>query len=512
MFNRVSAETLEPRLDADFYKKEFIENHSKLKASGAVRLASLINVKKSSYGILPKSEEYVESGLPLIRGGDLSFGQINPPEVHVPVHYAGVKGKAEEGDVLILIKGACINGPEGVARISEKENGFLFNGSCYRLAFNKRDVNGYFFVAFSQTRHFLMQKKRRVANTCISYNDEESILGYLFPSPSDDTKRYIGDKVRQAMLLRALAKKQSDELVLSINKIFAGNPKPERDHRCSVSMDEISENRLDAEYYAPEVLWAENEIKQSGFQYAPLGQLATRIKDGPGGWGVSIYDYKKKGIPIIRSVNINDGDCDLTDCVYISKEKNQELIAHEAKKGSVLLSVRGTVGRSAVFNDDYYQSANLNAAVVTIDCKPGLNPYYLAAFFNSKIGNIQLNRIANGAVQLNMNLKETASNLIVAPTPKIQEEIANIYRAKVESKRYNRRLTLAAKLLVEALIEGQIDENLLISAQVQLQASDNSLDRSIMARLKTDGLDGKGQPLFPDIDQLYALLTQAAQA
>jgi hypothetical protein len=30
-----------------------------------------------------------------------------------------------------------------------------------------------------------------------------------------------------------------------------------------------------------------------------------------------------------------------------------------------------------------------------------------------------------------------------------------------------------------------------------------------LARLKTDGLDGTGEPLFPDLDQLYDLLDKA---
>ena len=71
------------------------------------------------------------------------------------------------------------------------------------------------------------------------------------------------------------------------------------------------------------------------------------------------------------------------------------------------------------------------------------------------------------------------------------------------------KLTMAAKFIVEALIDGQFDENLLILAQDGLQTGNDSLDRSILNRLKTDGVDGKGQSLFADLDQLYRLLEQA---
>ena len=277
MFNRVSPETLEPRLDADFYKKEFIKNQLKLKVSGAVRLASLIDVGKSCYGILPKSEEYVEAGIPLIRGGDLSFGQINPPVVHAPKSYAGSKGTAEEGDVLILIKGACIDGPEGVGRVTEKERGYIFNGSCYRLAFKKRELDGHFFIAYSQARQFLMQKKRQVANTGISYNDEDSILGYLLPNLSDVTKQYIGDKVRQAELLRTWADSSIQNVVKTMPTFkaiinnFQGNS-------YRVPVGQLATSRLDSQFSHPDHRALDLAMRKNGCK--ALGKIAVSVKSG----------------------------------------------------------------------------------------------------------------------------------------------------------------------------------------------------------------------------------------
>ena len=503
MFNRVSAETLEPRLDADFYKKEFIENHSKLKASGAVRLASLINVKKSSYGILPKSEEYVESGLPLIRGGDLSFGQINPPEVHVPVHYAGGKGKAEEGDVLILIKGACINGPEGVARISEKENGFLFNGSCYRLAFNKRDVNGYFFVAFSQTRHFLMQKKRRVANTCISYNDEESILGYLFPAPSDDTKRYIGDKVRQAEQLRTWVKRLEEQLD---NYLLPYQPVQKTAYRMvSKVSPELLTDMLTASTYRDHYINNQKNLRSHG-QTISLFDLLDSVTNG--------FDERTQldeGLPYVKIADVKPGYINVLNSPKVRPSALGEASAKQKPKiGDLLLTRKGSFGIAAVV----MESTDFLCSSEVFCCKPNKKEFMpiLAWFLNSAAGNMQFWQFSTGTTMPGIN-QENLANIVIPDFSAIDlTEFNRIYEQRFLAKKIAELNTVVAKLLVEAIIEGQIDENLLISAQDQIQTGDDSLDRSILARMKTDGLDGKGQSLFPDIDQLYALLTQAAQA
>jgi type I restriction enzyme S subunit len=500
MFNRVSAETLEPRLDADFYKKEFIENNSKLKAGGAVRLASLINVQKSSYGILPKSEEYVESGLPLIRGGNLCFGQINPPEVHVPKYYIGGKGTAEEGDVLILIKGACIDGPEGIARVSEKERGYLFNGSCYRLAFNKRDTDGYFFLAFSQSRQFLMQKKRQIANTGISYNDENSILGYLIPALSDNTKQYIGDKVRQAEHLRVWAKRIEEQLD-TILLPYQPAQKQASNLISKVSI-ELLTNILTATTYRDHYIKNQKNLREHG-KTVSLFDLLNSVTNG--------FDERvelNEGLPYVKVADVKPGHIDISNAPKVRLSALDDAsIKQKPKLGDLLLTRKGSFGIAAVV----MESTDFLCSSEVFCCKPSKIEFMpiLAWFLNSLAGNMQFWQFSTGTTMPGINQENLASILIPDFSTVNLSEFNRIYEQRFLAKKNADLFTFTAKILVEALIEGQIDESLLIAAQDQLQSGNDSLDRSILARLKTDGLDGSGSPLFADLDQLYALLAQA---
>ena len=75
------------------------------------------------------------------------------------------------------------------------------------------------------------------------------------------------------------------------------------------------------------------------------------------------------------------------------------------------------------------------------------------------------------------------------------------------------KLTTAAKLLVEALIEGKVTEAELVLAQEALERGDATADRALLRRLTRQGLDVPGQPpLFPDLDALYTLLNQTKTA
>ena len=111
-----------------------------------------------------------------------------------------------------------------------------------------------------------------------------------------------------------------------------------------------------------------------------------------------------------------------------------------------------------------------------------------------------------------MNLTETANNLIVIPLKNIQKEISEHHHLHVKQKKYSKQLIALSKYLVEALIESNLTETQLIQAQQALESDDNTLDQQILSRLKTDGFNGEGEPLFPDLDQLYDLQQQAEEA
>ena len=89
----------------------------------------------------------------------------------------------------------------------------------------------------------------------------------------------------------------------------------------------------------------------------------------------------------------------------------------------------------------------------------------------------------------------------------IVEKVGLLSRRKSLITRYSILLTTAAKLLVEALIEGQVSESDLVAAQKALEAGNRSADREILSRLTRKGMDVASEPpLFPDLDGLYNAL------
>lgn len=516
IFKRAPAQLSERRIDPWHYQPNFEKQIGKVEKNlGALPLDEIIEAKRGvTGGATPLGANYLENGrVKFYRTSEVEEMFLQAEDAVFISDEDDEKLKRSrlvDGDVLLTITGAKF-GKSAV--VSSKHLPGNISQHSVRFKPDPKKIDAHFLVAFLNGKTGQITIWREAYGATRPAIDFPSVRSLVVPKVSPVAQKYIGDKVRQAEQLRAWAKRLDSVLQTQIRAVFKGDPKPHKKLGKVISVEQLSSLRLEAEYYGDLELWAEFEIKNSTFPNQCLGDLALRIKDGPGGWGVSTNDYRPSGIPVIRSVNLVDGRCELDDCVFISKDKHDDLKAHQVKPGSLLLSVRGTIGRAAVFDSETYSTASLNAAVVTIDCKPTINPYYLAAFFNSEVGRIQSNRIANGAVQLNMNLKETAANLIVVPPTNLQQQIAETFLSKNRAISLSHALTDTAKTLVEALIEGQLTEQQLIQAQQALDDGDNSLDRAILSKLSSEGyaIDG-ATPLFSDIDELYRLLESAAQA
>ncbi|XVN13464.1 hypothetical protein QZH46_18855 [Pseudomonas corrugata] len=138
---------------------------------------------------------------------------------------------------------------------------------------------------------------------------------------------------------------------------------------------------------------------------------------------------------------------------------------------------------------------------------------YVRAYLLSKLGYAQIQSTIRGITAHSYPDDMTLLDIYVPDVPdKDKEEwFACDEKLKLAGKACEvaTQLTNAAKFLVEALIEGQLTEAELITAEKALQAGTDRLDRYILSRLNTDGIDGQGPALFSDLDELYRLLAQA---
>ncbi|PKL52264.1 MAG: hypothetical protein CVV37_02110 [Nitrospira bacterium HGW-Nitrospira-1] len=155
--------------------------------------------------------------------------------------------------------------------------------------------------------------------------------------------------------------------------------------------------RLDAEYYRPIFLQTERQIKSKEWDY--LENLSESIKSFGAYSLCNQFEYIEKGIPFLRCKDIKSGRIDFSDVLYISHDANKLLCKSEVKPKTVLFTMSGTVGNSAIATEEIKYPINSNQDIAKIVTNRQLNPYYFSVFLQSSYGEKQVSRLPVGSVQ-----------------------------------------------------------------------------------------------------------------
>ena len=94
-------------------------------------------------------------------------------------------------------------------------------------------------------------------------------------------------------------------------------------------------------------------------------------------------EYVESGIPFLMANNVIDGNVDLVNCSFITEERANKLDKGFAKDKDVLITHKGTIGRTAVLRTDY-EFIMLTPQVTAYRVKKGIAPDYLCGYFTTE--------------------------------------------------------------------------------------------------------------------------------
>ena len=372
-----------------------------------------------------------------------------------------------------------------------------------------KSIDTYYLASFFQSAigyQLLLAAQKVTAQPTIGTSE---IGATEVPVPQELVQKYIGDKVRQAERLRAWAK----HLERSVKEVFEAdiqwNDKILRvPNYGKVGSTEI-EGRLDLKFNSPQRISLKRHFHSANVETDNLAGLAD-ISAMIGWKGLTTEFYRDSGPWLLRGVEFNDGIINTDSLVCVDEFKYLEQPQIHLKENDVAFSKDGTIGKAVVIPLlPNRLAAGSTIARLRIKESESLDPYYLEFALGHPCVQVQVESFATGIAQPHIT-QEWIARLEI-PRIKSEEAIADMWRQHHAALSEAKGLTKAAKQLVESLIDGVLAEQQLIDSQKALESDDNSLDREILGRLTTKGLDGDGDPLFVDLDQLYDLLAQCQQ-
>ena len=163
----------------------------------------------------------------------------------------------------------------------------------------------------------------------------------------------------------------------------------------------------------------------NGMRKSKLKDVCDRITVGH--VGPMLDKYASEGVPFLRSQNITPFRLHLDDIKFIPSDFHEKLRKSALHPGDVAVVRTGYPGTACVIPDKFPE---LNCAdLVVITPSKELNPYYLAALFNSVWGMATVSGNLVGVAQQHFNIGAAREMEVMLPSRAAQDRIAGILPA-----------------------------------------------------------------------------------
>ncbi|EPC0936241.1 restriction endonuclease subunit S [Escherichia coli] len=495
--NRISTSDLQDFLTAQTYRPEITQakNH----------ILSLKNCSLQAVCTKPiqqgKSPKYAEKGLKCIKPKNTNDMLVSIDDIDwidSSKKDQIQKQKLGYGDIVITRSGSGTIGRASIYCYSEEA---YTNDHLFVVRPDKAD--SHYICSFLNSFHGQRLLEAGVSGSTGQLNlSNEHIKSIPLFRPDDKVQKYIGDKVRQAEQLRAWAKRLRTSVDDHLNSLnLPINEPPALLNRVSA---QTMEDRLDPRPYRTHYLCLVSEIEK--LPHDSIGTLVALAS----GYPVSSNDFlENSGIPLVRIRNIGFDDFIGLD-TGVSQDVYQDATKYQAKDKMIVVGMDGIFRSQFFISDELPMLVNQRVAMLS---PQNIRGELLTHWLNRPEGQMQLNQWAVKTTVEHTSLSDIGRVLIPRLDKSLENKLADYLLNARLAYRYAKFLTQVAKTLVETLIEGQLTERQLIEAQQALEDGDNSLDQAILSKLSAEGYAIEGAtPLFSDVDELYSLLEEAAQA
>lgn len=174
-------------------------------------------------------------------------------------------------------------------------------------------------------------------------------------------------------------------------------------------------------YYYSQIVKKQNVKK--GIFYISLSEFD--ISDGE---HTAIPRIEEPGIRYLYGRNIREGCIDfdpISDIPYIDYADYTRIPRIHLKQNDVLIPIVGTIGKSAIYKEEYVGKAGIprHIARISIPNNHIITPEYLSVFFRSKYGKIQLFSLTTGNIQPLLSLKNLKSVDVPVASDELIKEI-----------------------------------------------------------------------------------------
>lgn len=182
--------------------------------------------------------------------------------------------------------------------------------------------------------------------------------------------------------------------------------------------------------------------------------IAQRVAMGPFGSNIKADNFVKAGVPVIRGGNISDVRLNLSDIVFLTEHKADELKSSIAVPGDLVFTHRGTLGQIGLIPDSPFPRYVVSQSQMLLSCdRSKAIPEFIFYFFRSPVGQERLlaNRSQVGVPSIARPTNALKSIEIELPSLAEQKRIADVLTALDDKIELNRLAIATVEELAQAI-------------------------------------------------------------
>lgn len=362
-------------------------------------------------GQSPDSSTYNEdgNGLPFFQG-NADFGVTYPV---VRMWCSEPTKRAQIDDILISVRA-----PIGALNIANCE--CCIGRGLAALTVNKNScIQKYLWYALSNKVEELNSKG--TGSTFKAIN-KKILAETEIPLPSLDEQRKIAAVLDKVSDLIAKRRQQLDKL------------------------DELIKARFVEMFY--------NIDSNTNWPVVTMADISTDMRTGPFGSALHHDEFVETGIFVLGIDNAVENKFSYNRMRYITEEKYEQLKRYTVRPGDIIITIMGTVGRSAVIPDNIPKAINTkHLACLTIDRSKAQPTFICSAFQMHPEIRQQLTGQAKGAIMDGLNLTIIKKIHFKLPPIEIQDKFVEFFNITEKTKTTISRSLEKLETLKKALMQ-----------------------------------------------------------
>lgn len=211
-------------------------------------------------------------------------------------------------------------------------------------------------------------------------------------------------------------------------------------------MDELIKARFIEMFIATDVA--------SEWPYCTIADVSSDMRTGPFGSALHHDEFVDSGVFVLGIDNAVENKFSYNRMRYITEEKYQQLKRYTVYPGDVIITIMGTVGRSAVIPADMPKAINTKHLACITPNVEMVNAQFLSCAFQIHPGiRMQLQNQSKGAIMDGLNLTIIKGLSFRIPPINLQNQFVEFYKQTDKSKVVIQKALDEAKLLFDSLMQ-----------------------------------------------------------